>query len=348
MTTRFVLGAGRRIRRYVLPLVGQPQLRAALDEIRAALSRQEAEIAALRRQGDGLERRLVEEVDRLDGYLIYHLAETGYRIGDSVRRIVRATPRVAVAGADVDSVVVGESFDIVVPAGEDVLLAALLRHGPEGLEPAVRGVLAEVTRPGDVVVDAGASVGVHAVSLAARVGPTGRVLCFEPLPRIASALRRTLMLNGYRDAEVHELALSDRAGRAQLHAVSAESTLTSLFPLASDVQSTTIDVETVPLDDILQTGARVDVVKLDIEGAEPRAWRGMARVRADNPGLTVVLEWSASHFARSGESPNDFMQEILEDGFTATVIDPATAALNPVPDDLTTLEAANLLLRRER
>ena len=54
-------------------------------------------------------------------------------------------------------------------------------------------------QPGAVAIDVGANIGVHALTLAAAVGPLGTVACFEPIPHIAAALGRTLRLNGFGD-----------------------------------------------------------------------------------------------------------------------------------------------------
>jgi hypothetical protein len=88
-------------------------------------------------------------------------------------------------------------------------------------------------------------------------------------------------------------------------------------------------------------------VKMDVEGAEPRAWRGMERVIADNPGIEIVLEWSASHFRRSGEDPNAFMAAIQAVGFNAFLVDggEGPGPLAPVGDPAA-LEGTNLLLTR--
>jgi len=362
----------------MLWLVGQPHLRAlleeqsqrsddqseliraqgsALAELRQNVRESESNICqrldafVFSRDEDPLTARdfttgLAAEIDRLDGYLVYHSDETRR----AVAAVVDSTPRqIIAAGQDLDAIFASEVFDIVVPTREEGLLAFLSRHGTEAIEPGVRAVLEAHLQAGDVAVDAGANIGLHALGMAAAVGPKGRVVCFEPLPHIAAALNRTLRLNGFAErTEVHMAALSDTSGAADLFAA-AHSPLSSLFPLPDAVTDDHLEVSLLTLDEVLPPGSRVDVIKVDVEGAEPRVWRGMRRVREENRKLAIVLEWSASHFVRSGESPADFMREILADGFTVGVIDDEMPG-RVVPigvEQAVNLEEGNLILLRE-
>jgi hypothetical protein len=78
----------------------------------------------------------------------------------------------------------------------------------------------------------------------------------------------------------------------------------------------------------------------------------MRRVREDNPTLDIVVEWSASHFARAGESPAEFFGAIRADGFAVFVIEDAPEAGRlAMLDDASAagvLEGANLLLTRRQ
>jgi FkbM family methyltransferase len=290
--------------------------------------------------------RLAAEIDRLDGYLVYQSDETRRAVAAAIDSAPR---QIIPAGKDLDAIFASEVFDIVVPTREEGLLAFLSRHGAEAVEPGVRAVLTAHLRPGDVAVDAGASIGLHALGMAAAVGPEGRVVCFEPLPHIAAALKRTLRLNGFAErSEVHMAALSDTSGTADLFAA-AHSPLSSLFPLPDAVSDDHMQVSLVTLDDVLPPGSRVDVIKVDVEGAEPRVWRGMRRVRQENQRLAIMLEWSASHFVRSGESPADFMREILADGFNVAAIDDEQPGrVVPVGvEEALNLENGNLILLRD-
>ncbi|HEY7134364.1 MAG TPA: FkbM family methyltransferase [Acidimicrobiia bacterium] len=389
--------AGRRLRPHVASLTGQPALVERVDECIASLERHVQRVqehqALLEAQGAvvlELQAKLLEveanvcsrldvmwkhleelgvaqdvgpalasEIDRLDGYLVYHtdaIRETIAQLESDGAARVRGTeadrvgldaPPMITTGQGLDVIVCSREFDLIVPTREEGLLAYLARHGTETTEPGVHAVLTSLVRPGDVAVDVGANIGLHSVGMGARVGPAGRLICFEPLPHLVAALERTLRLNGLGDrSEVHAIALSDSSGTAEIFAAQ-HSPLSSLFPLPEGTRSDVRQVPVARLDDLVPPGGRVDVVKIDVEGAEPRVWRGMKRVRDDNHRLAVVLEWSASHFSRAGEEPVAFMREILADGFTASTIDDDPSGLGPLSiDDVADLEARNVLLLR--
>jgi FkbM family methyltransferase len=353
----------------------RPPVPAAVDEAR--LAARNGPLAAL----------VAAEIDRLDGYLVHHAAtlrggvdamrtELGAaargvdamrtELGaaahgvDAMRTELGAASRgvealraerpaaLAYAAPGLDALVMAGDFDLVVPAAEEGLLVYILRHGLGGMEPGVRALVRRRVKAGAVAVDAGANIGVHSLALAAAVGPEGRVVCFEPLQHLASALERSLRLNGFADrARVERAALADRPGEATFHRA-AHGPMSSLYPLPAGAGESDVRVTVTTLDADLPAGSRVDFVKMDVEGAEPRLWRGMRRVVADNPGLEVVLEWSASHFRRSGEDPHAFMASIRDAGFNAFLVEDGEAPgrLAPVGDPAA-LEAANLLLTRQ-
>jgi FkbM family methyltransferase len=195
-------------------------------------------------------------------------------------------------------------------------------------------------------VDIGANIGVHALIMAKIVGPSGRVVCFEPVPHIASTLERTLRLNGFGErSQVICSAAANAAGEATLHSA-PHSPMSSLSPIPEKCASLT--VRTVALDDYFAPGARVDLVKIDVKGAEPLVYKGMSRLVRENPEIELILKWSASHFVRSNQSPELFWDSIRNDGFKPLRIDDerpgqlvALQGVATVPD------AANILLTRK-
>jgi hypothetical protein len=77
-------------------------------------------------------------------------------------------------------------------------------------EPAIVNLIGSLASEGDIVVDAGANIGFHTLTLSRRAVPSGKVIALEPIPSTCAGLRRTLAANGVVNAEVHEIALSDR------------------------------------------------------------------------------------------------------------------------------------------
>jgi len=143
-------------------------------------------------------------------------------------------------------------------------------------EPAVRRFLRSELRRGDVVLDVGANIGVHALVAAKRLQELGggRVIAVEPAADSLAKLQAAAERNQLR-IETLPVALGARTDRVALRADSrydeADAGVRSLYGDGTVVQ----DVRVIRLDD--HELARLDVVKLDIEGGEIAALAGAAR-----------------------------------------------------------------------
>jgi FkbM family methyltransferase len=344
-----------RLHNYILALVGFSEpldrmngLLGRIGALEGRLNQVAARLDAITARDGALVTTVAAEVDRLDGYLSHHLATLDANIAAAHSNLLRLRDPVLTAQG-LDAMVIADCFDLIVPTQETGLLAYIMRHGLEFIEPGVRTVLRDRLRPGSVAVDAGANIGIHALTMARAVGPEGQVLCFEPLPHLAATLERTLCLNGFGGrTRVKQLALADAPGDVTLYR-SEHGPMSSLYPLPDGLAAEPITVRAVTLDESFAPGARVDLVKMDVEGAEPRLWHGMQRIVEENADIEIVLEWSASHFRRTGEDPEAFMTKIRAAGFSPYVIEdrPETAGqLTPLSENVAVLEASNLLLTR--
>jgi FkbM family methyltransferase len=286
-----------------------------------------------------LEVIVAKEIDRLDGYLVYH--------ADSLSRQIAELNRISYLHANLDALLITGEFDLLIPTAEAGLLSYVTPLGVEAIEPGVRAVLQARLHPGDTAVDMGAKIGVHALTMAKIVGPSGRVVCFEPLPQIASILERTLRLNGFgeRTQVICSAAAEDSAGKATPHRA-PQSRIRSLYPIPEKRDSLT--VRTIALDDQFAPGERVDLVKIDVEGAELLVYQGMSRVLRENLEIELILKWSASHFVRTNESPNLFWDLIRNDGFKLLRIDDEPPGQLVALEGVATVpDAANILLTRK-
>jgi FkbM family methyltransferase len=145
-------------------------------------------------------------------------------------------------------------------------------------EPGLLRALHDELAPGDVVADIGAHVGVHALGAARRVRPGGRVIAFEPAPDSAATLRAAAARNGLA-VEVAETALGDADGEIELlgdpRYSAHDAGVRSQFGTGEVVARAPVTT----FDAWAQEHAldRLDVVKVDIEGAEILALQGMRR-----------------------------------------------------------------------
>jgi len=141
--------------------------------------------------------------------------------------------------------------------------------------------------PGTTAIDAGAYIGRHTLAYARAVGPQGRVIAIEPLPDNFRLLTGNVRRNGYRNVHCERCALGRTSGEVRL-GYDRETSIASAcgdFPLHVTVPQRS-------LDDLLaeQHVARVDFVKIDVEGAELDVLEGGQQVLEASPGARLVIE----------------------------------------------------------
>lgn len=169
-------------------------------------------------------------------------------------------------------------------------------------------------KPGQTVVDIGANIGIFTVTMASLIGPTGKLYAFEPLDAQAELLVRSIAENSFEDRIVLErAAVSDKAGSGKL--ISASNTINaggaylndSEEPLPGGHQADVVNLIT--LDDYPMRRP-VHFIKIDVEGAEPLAFRGAKRIlKEDRP--VIISEVHPEQLRRvSACTPREFVGEM--------------------------------------
>ena len=125
--------------------------------------------------------------------------------------------------------------------------------------------------PGDTFVDAGANFGLFVLYAAKAVGPTGGVLAIEPNPKLVERMRFNVAANEFSHVSIVPVALGAEKGQATLHIPSSEQDRASLLPVRGQDATQSVAVE--PLAAIISAHgvAKIDLLKIDIEGYEDRA-----------------------------------------------------------------------------
>lgn len=135
--------------------------------------------------------------------------------------------------------------------------------------------LARFLGPGETFVDAGANCGLFTVAGARLVGPSGRVLAFEPGPTVLPMLTRNVAQNKLSHVTIHRFGLGSEAGKVRLyeHPHGASSATLGCAP-GSNTPFVEIEIDT--LDAALARAEvdKVDTIKMDVEGAEELILRG--------------------------------------------------------------------------
>lgn len=189
----------------------------------------------------------------------------GYLLRESASRAIRPAEAIRFAGARARRKPIAFSLGGVRFENADHVLWGIVAdvflrkvYSPPGME----------IREEDVVVDIGAHRGVFAAYAARRT--RGIILAFEPDPANCSQLRELLRINKIDTVQCHQCAVGARTGRAPLWLADSGSrnTLTGYDYATHQQLQTSIEVDVMSLDDALAGLDRVDLLKMDCEGAE--------------------------------------------------------------------------------
>lgn len=156
-------------------------------------------------------------------------------------------------------------------------------------EPHLQRIIREYVVAGDTVYDIGANIGYVSLSLAKSVGPTGRVIAFEPVPKNVDDFRESIKINQLTNVQLLEFAASDQSGEAVIR-ISENLSTASLVWHRNDSSATQLTIRTVQIDQLVESGALgcPRFVKIDVEGAEGSVLTGMLRtIAAAKPVLFI-------------------------------------------------------------
>lgn len=176
----------------------------------------------------------------------------------------------------------------------------------------VDDVLTALAEPGQTFIDVGSNVGYYSVRLGDIIGRTGMVHAFEPNPELFEFLQENLHINGYHHFRAHHAAVGDHVGETTL-SYDRRKPGGGTVMLPDQSPNPTLPRERVTLTtlDASLPDTVADLIKIDIEGFEPLAFRGMAELLKRSPDASIVTEVSYREWARFGH-PATLLREIAQ------------------------------------
>ena len=202
-----------------------------------------------------------------------------------------------------------------------------------------RTLFEDAVKPGMRVLDIGAHIGYFTLLAARAVGPTGRVYSFEPDPDNYRFLCHNVALNGMEGVVTTvPKAVADTSGIRPFVADTKHSVVSSF--LREGRSDAAMPVECTTVDDFLD-GRKIDVVKLDVEGAELEALRGMRRTLTETSQVAMFVECNPTSLASAGASVRELLDELDALQFEARLIDERQRSLLPITSELLKPELAD-------
>jgi FkbM family methyltransferase len=220
-------------------------------------------------------------------------------------------------------------------------------------ELGVTEALWRLTEAGDLAVDAGANIGYTTSILGVRVGPLGRVICFEPNPEVFTSLRENVEVwRKYGQCgtfDLHQAALGKEQGKARLHM--NEWFLTNRGTSWVSDQPTdgknerVIEIPLYTLDQVLNDCVAIGVLKLDVQGQELNVLHGAAGFLKRHAVRDIVFEEASPYPAPT----HDYLKSLgyaifgLAEAFSGVSLvlngqSPYDPEFGPLPNYLATVD----------
>lgn len=167
---------------------------------------------------------------------------------------------------------------------------------------------------GMTVIDMGANIGYYTVMFAHLVGPSGKVIAFEPDEQNGEVLKKNIIANKFRNVSYVNKALSDRTGFVKLY-ISEENRGDNRIYDTKEGREW-IEVEMISLDDYLPKETKVDLIKIDVQGVEALILNGMEKSISRSDKMIIFTEFWPDGIRKTGESPEEFLKKLVGFGFS--------------------------------
>ena len=197
-------------------------------------------------------------------------------------------------------------------------------------EPQETAIVRSILKSGMTFVDVGANWGYFTMLAASLVGQSGRVLSLEPDPRLFPILKENVARGELDQVTVLQLAAANEAGTLSLAGYDENEENFGLSKLASGnaEKGPIFQVNADSLDRILKSRqlASIDLMKMDIEGAEGFAIAGLKRSLSERRIRRLLLELHPAELAGHGSSAAEVIGTLRDAGYCGWTIDHSPAA----------------------
>ncbi|PKP57304.1 MAG: hypothetical protein CVT88_09110 [Candidatus Altiarchaeales archaeon HGW-Altiarchaeales-1] len=182
-----------------------------------------------------------------------------------------------------------------------------------GYENAETELFESQINEGDVVIDIGANVGYYTLIATKLVGKNGKVYAFEPDPTNFSFLKRSVEINNYGNVICEQKAVSNENGKLKLFLHKFQ---TGAYTIVGGGNNY-VEVETVKLDDYFENkNFKVDLIKMDIEGAEGLALEGIKKILDEDKDIKIFSEFVPKALEKSEINGENYLNMLTNSGFS--------------------------------
>ncbi len=194
-------------------------------------------------------------------------------------------------------------------------------------EPSVTSALQASVKPGMVCCDLGANIGYFTLLMSKLAGSGGLVFAFEPFPKNFALLKKSIAENRVDNIRAMPYAVHEKESVGRLfYDRSTQSNYVGMFVAEPSSPACTeafdgVEIRKVRLDDVVPADCRVGCIKMDIEGSEMYAVKGMSRIlQRDRP--LVFFEFNPYCLKKiNGVDPHELLRAFDGYGYKTVTID---------------------------
>ena len=181
-------------------------------------------------------------------------------------------------------------------------------------EPNETEILRRSIKTGMNVIDIGSNIGYYTLLFSKWVGKNGHVFSFEPESDNFKLLQKNLIANQIKNAKVYQKAVSNQ-NESTILFLSEENKGDHKIIDLKEEDLEKIIIESVTLDSSEASKFPIDLIKMDIQGAEMLALNGMTKILKENPKITILTEFWPYGIEKSGYPPKEFFNKLENLGF---------------------------------
>jgi len=183
-------------------------------------------------------------------------------------------------------------------------------------EPMTTGIIKDIIKEGDTVVDVGANIGYYTLLFSKLVGAWGTVYAFEPEPTNFSILKKNLEMNYASNVISVPKAVADTSGSVKLYIHETNPGGHTIMDVYDDLKGITVDCIT--LNEYLK-GKKINFIKIDVEGAEPNVIEGAKEVFDNYTG--ILFEFNTDLALKNINKYNSLFLFLINSGYELLGID---------------------------
>ena len=208
-----------------------------------------------------------------------------------------------------------------------------------------RHLYRSLIKPGMIVVDIGANIGICTHFFSQLIGHEGEVHAFEPDPTNFRFLSDAL--SHHKNIFLNQSAIGDKTDNIFLHASKSMNVDHRTYDCGD--KRNKISVKSTKLDDYFPKGQPVDFIKMDIQGFEYHALLGMKRVLSDNEQVKLLLEYYPSGLKVAGYSSMELRTFLRKRDFSLYTISNNGCLVKLINEEprLNSMDYTNLFAARE-